>query len=95
MTRRGKPGKPNPGFPPFPQRLEIACAIPTSPRSGRDGFPLAQTARSLALVERSEATLISCGNLAWNSAFRVNRNRCPARSINGRFWGDHEWPVLG
>jgi hypothetical protein len=31
MTVRGKPGKPNPGFPPFPPPLEIAEAIPTFP----------------------------------------------------------------
>ena len=31
MTVRGKPGKPNPGFPPFPPPLEIAAAIPTFP----------------------------------------------------------------
>lgn len=31
MPRWGKRGKPKTGFPPFPQRLEIACAIPTFP----------------------------------------------------------------
>src|SRR5580704_5471219 len=29
MTRPGKLGKPRAGFPTFPPRLEIACAIPT------------------------------------------------------------------
>ena len=56
MTRRGKPGKPNGGFPPFPQRLEIACAIPTFPParlrsllgSARNG-ELAPFGRSLAV----------------------------------------------
>ena len=31
MTAGGKPGNPNPGFPPFPPSLEIAQAIPTFP----------------------------------------------------------------
>ncbi|MGH9592100.1 MAG: IS481 family transposase [Bryobacteraceae bacterium] len=31
MPARGKPGNPNPGFPPFPPSLEIAAAIPTFP----------------------------------------------------------------
>ena len=31
MPRCGKRGKPKIGFPLFPQRLEIACAIPTFP----------------------------------------------------------------
>ena len=53
MTRRGKPGKPNPGFPIFPLRLEIAFAIPTFPRSEFDGSLLDNIPRSLALFERS------------------------------------------
>jgi len=32
MPVRGKPGKPTPGFPPFPPPLEIAAAIPTFPQ---------------------------------------------------------------
>ncbi len=35
MPARGKPGKPNPGFPPFPPPLEIAGAIPTFPQLRR------------------------------------------------------------
>lgn len=35
MTVRGKPGKPTPGFPPFPPPLEIAAAIPTFPQLRR------------------------------------------------------------
>ncbi len=31
MAAGGKPGNPNPGFPPFPPSLEIATAIPTFP----------------------------------------------------------------
>ena len=36
MTGYGKRGKPNPGFPRFPQPLEIALAIPTFPQPRRD-----------------------------------------------------------
>ena len=35
MTVCGRRGKPNPGFPPRPQTLEIAGAIPTFPQPQR------------------------------------------------------------
>jgi hypothetical protein len=85
MTHRGKSGKPKPGFPHFPQRLEIAFAIPTFPRSGFDRVRSPRPANFLALLELSQTTLLSCGNLARNSAFRVTRNCCPAGRLMAGF----------
>src|SRR5215471_13035350 len=52
MTGHGRGGKPNPGFPPRPQPLEIAAAIPTfpQPRRGAEKWKTKRTFSTFPLV---------------------------------------------
>lgn len=60
MTGYGKRGKPNPGFPRFPQPLEIAGAIPTFPPPRRRSLiHKSQTERSF---QRRTASLPPSGS---------------------------------
>jgi hypothetical protein len=95
MTRPGKLGKPRAGFPTFPPRLEIACAIPTFSQVRRR-CPVHTTGRSgrnrtlRALARGEHGTLPGHHRPGYNYC-------CPAAlpmagfevTTYGRFWGDH------
>jgi hypothetical protein len=92
MPRRGKRGKPNGGFPPFPTAL--------GNRQRRDfHISTGPTAVSFLQTKNKPERLARCGrsheNTCSNQVEQVITTLVLSAFSFGRFWGDRHWPDLG